>query len=326
MHRKKDDLQYAYKLAKSAVQTDRENLLAMNNLANIHSLLSAYSKARSYYNEVLKEYKNSPEVLFNLSQVELHDNHSVLHREYLDRALKNGPIHISEFMKQNRYHFTENQNSWPESRKVMDIPLQNAHQWKPLTSFFSSLNSPLLKWKAGLIDIPAAYLPIAGILLILYFMFNRGEGTGLISDRPLFICNLCGKAMCNACRSGGFCNTCFQTIQGIPDEKLRSELANHIVIKSRQRKKMYGSIINVVFPGAGNIYLNPTLLNFFILLLTCGLWSCYYFTTHLIKEYPDYVISFAKGPALLLAALYFYFLILAIHTIYSTIRMKTGEQ
>jgi hypothetical protein len=317
MYRKKGEFEKARLLAQEAFTMDNGNPLVVNNLANNHFIYSDFSGARDLYKKILTTLESSPELLFNLSQTELYLSNAYNHGIYLKRSIDHSPYYIPEFIRQNDLHFKGNENdkiqSWPLQRRVMDLPLQSSVMWKKPWTYFKS-QDPLGKtWKSGLIGIPAAFLPFVGIFLLLLFSATGKNSALFFLGRTIFMCKLCGRTVCSACRSGAYCSSCFQKTNQLNNGDLRDELVNSIRSKTEKRKKLVSCILNTLFPGIGGIFLNPKFRTYLLLLGTATLWAFLFNSGHLVKEYPDIVLGPTRwifGIPLILTYVYF-FIILA---------------
>lgn len=294
LHRKNGDYGSSLKFALKAKSYSPGSALAANNLANSRFLLSEFSAAKKQYMTALQKYESSPQILFNLSQVELFLNNLPQHQAYLEQAIDRGKNTVSNYIGLNDKHFYTDiggqAKSWPVLRKTMELPVHNLDMLLSRTNLLKKS----LSWRlgTGTLEIPVILIPPAIIVFILIQLFmSSGYGAGF-AWRPVFICKLCLKPICNLCRSGAYCNNCFHELRGVSVEKVRDKIVQGIETKSLLFKKYTALILTVILPGSGSMYLFPVSRAFALFCFTAFLWSIYFVLGSLVKEYPDFALGF----------------------------------
>ncbi len=273
--------------AQIASAFEASNPMVLLNNGNLAMVGFDYPVATSYYSKARKIAPDRLETWFNSSQAALYSNNSDQHKKYLDVAAETDSPWITQYLKDNDDYFPE----YPPNRKAMDPVLQMTQAWAAAWSGLSGLEFLRVRMRVGIYEILGGWLLAAiGMVSLMLFLRFR-QHTQHSHGKDLFDCKICGRVMCQVCRKGVHCQFCFKTVSGIQENKVKMEMVYRLRNRSALVMVRMGSILNSLWPGAGNIYLNRGTGRYLWPLLTGiligGLWQ----TNHLLMEYPLYVLG-----------------------------------
>jgi hypothetical protein len=230
--------------------------LALVGAANLSLIGFDFQKALGGYQRATAAYPGMTEAWFNASQAALYANKSDQHKSYLDRAADLDPEWVTAFLKTNDEHFP----SVPDNRKTMDAMIRPGSAWSAALSSFTNLEFLSIPVRTGLMEVPAAWLMAAALLVGLgvYLRFRRySQAT---HGRDLFECKICGRIMCRACRKGVHCQSCFKTVAGVHEARVRFELITKLKTRAAAGPRRLALAMNLAFPGTGDLFLGSTRL------------------------------------------------------------------
>jgi hypothetical protein len=144
------------------------------------------------------------------------------------------------------------------------------------------------------------------ISLLLYFRFRHYSQHS--HGKDLFDCKICNRVMCRLCRKGVHCQTCFKTVSGIHENRVKMEMVNRMRLRATVQRVRTGAILNSLWPGAGLLFLGLGTGRFVWILATGFLMGGLWQINHLLMEYPAFVIGpLSWLPWLPIAVLYLMF-------------------
>lgn len=287
--------------ARAAASLERFNPFVLLNNGNLAMVVADYPAAAAAYAEARRAAPDMMETWFNSSQAELYSNNSTQHKKFLDQAAELDAGWVTQFLKDNDENFPE----YPPTRKAMDPMLRTGQAWSAAWASLLDLDFLKVRMRIGIYEIPGAWLLLAvfGAGMLLYFRFRQFSQHS--HGKDLFECKICGRVVCRICRKGVHCQTCFKTVSGIHENRVKMEMVKRMRTRATLVAVRTGALMNALLPGAGHLYLGRGAGRFAWTLasgvLIGGLWQ----TNHPIMEYP----AFALGPLrwlpwLPLAALY----------------------
>jgi hypothetical protein len=99
----------------------------------------------------------------------------------------------------------------------------------------------------------APYFLISGLIVAFLLLAQFFVWSG---DKPkqLFLCKLCGAAMCRQCKRGLVCAECYESLQPIRNENIRQRIIDKIMQKSGRIRRCVSFWADALFPGCGVVY------------------------------------------------------------------------
>ncbi len=257
LKRKMGDYANAKILALRAAEINPENPHVLNNLGSIHFVFGEYDKAGSNFKKASYKLTKSPELYFNLSQVELYLNNSYKHALQLEKAMSYGKEHIGDYIEKNdrfisKRKFSEKgiQASWPLVRKTMDLPLQ----WNDVLNFSQPFAWEDFQYHFFNLEAPSLfYLLIVALALMLITLAKSFPSLSWTYELN-FICKSCGAVICKHCRKGPYCSNCNSVLSGVVDEEVKKDLVLEIQKKERNKFNWISMLLDSTVLGVGQIY------------------------------------------------------------------------
>lgn len=271
------------------------NALATVHLGNLHLLAFDYGKAATQYSTAREGVPGMVEAWFNGSQAELYANRSNKHKQFLDKAAELDPQRVTAWLKDNDELFP----SVPPARKAMDPMLGAGQAWRAMARGALDLEFLAIPVRAGIFEVPAAWLIGAVFLLSLGLFLRFRNFSHHVAGRDLFECKICNRIMCRTCRKGVHCQACFKAVAGVHDARLRTELVASLRNRAGNREGRAGRILDLCLPGLGRLYLGERSGRFAWPLAASLAIGLLVGARNLLMEYP----AFALGGFIWLAGL-----------------------
>lgn len=240
----------------------------LNNLGVCHYRMNRLEKARSFFESALDSGLSSTR--YNLSQV-YRDELKFGEGDRLFRQVQeDDPDAVSAFMASGRTVVAE---KLPDKTLWMLMLRENQR--------LENLRTAM--WRPFMGPVPVAIAPIAGILVLLLFVFRD---RALRKGRRAYRCWKCGEVHCGKCENrmskDDLCNSCYlgsvRIDQADPQHRVRKMLRARKYYEDRVRKAKLLSLL----PGLGSYYLGRmwsgfVLLSLFLLTIEVMFLSDYLF-------------------------------------------------
>ncbi len=252
-----------------------EDPLALTVYGNLNFILGNLNDAENAYKKALSKDRNAV-ILFNLSQCYLKKLNTIEASELMNEAAKADP-QINSFVNQNDLYFSKN---WPMMRQILFPEISNIRFW---TEFFpkyslTNYNASAL-WGNTFFGLSPvlSFVFMLVLLSVLLLALNQRQSDKRI--KKLFECRFCGKVICRKCKSGVLCHSCHNSTQFISNEKSMDNMHTIIQNRSRAIQVIKTSIIDILFPGAGNLLESEYsfLQSLPLIFLTGFVYSSYYY-------------------------------------------------
>ena len=278
----------------------KSNPLAQIQKANLSFLGFDYPLAEKILMEAEKTASNHVELWFTHSQAALFQNNSAGHKQYLEKAGNHDAAFLTGYLETNDALFKK----IPPNRLVMD-PLPR------VSEVYGQLFHDVLKFKFLMENVPGGIAGFPGWVwwavcaLSLFAVYVRSKQSLTTAGKSLFECKICGKIMCRICRKGVHCESCFKTVAGVSEVKMRHQLVERLQSRARALNRVLFRALNTLCPGAGWLFLGHT--GFRVLWMLCVAlalgWT--FQMHHLVSEYPVFSAGLLIAwPYLILAGLY----------------------
>ncbi len=286
-HRKQGDYVKSKQYADAASKREPASPFVLINQGNLAMVNYDYTAASTAYSQARKAAPEMVETWFNSSQAALYANSSMEHKKFLDHAAERDPQLINQFLREN----DENFQQCPPTRKFMEPMLRISQSWTAAWNSLLDFDFLGVTVKMGVYTIPGGLVIAAVVLVALLLYFRFRQYSQYTHGKDLFNCKICGRVMCRVCRKGVHCQTCFKTVSGIHDTRVKMEMAHLIRTRATLLAVRIGAILNSALPGAGYLYLGVGSGRFGWVLassmLIGGLWQI----NHLLMEYPAFVLG-----------------------------------
>jgi hypothetical protein len=247
-----------YDFASASIAIGKARSLCDNDQAilltdgNINYFSGNLEKAENLFMTCTRLFPDYVPALFNLGQYYLNVNKTVQGMDYLDKATKLDMERVNSFITVNDNFFSKN---WPLFRQLMPPEYQSLYFWKKVfLKYCGNWDTADNLWGNAFLGIHIkAYTILFMIVLTALILIDRF----VWSDKnvaKIFVCKLCGAAMCRKCKKGMVCVRCFNSVQPIRNENIRQRIIERILLKNRMMKNAGAYILDVVFPGCGMLY------------------------------------------------------------------------
>lgn len=288
-YRKVGEYTEAVKWGEAALKIKANSPQALNNFGLLLFLLSKSERAEDQYKRALEYTPTQSALLFNLSQVYLFTNNSVLHAEYLKKATDQNP-NLFKLIEFNDEYFLKGsgteESNWPLAQRVQDMPFSIEYL------FYDALEElkvkdwlqwhiPGAKW-----DIPPLLWPFFILLFSMLIWMKPSALVRYVWERGVVSCYSCGTLICQFCRQGAYCEDCHHQLSGIPQKSLKKDLILRLQKNWRKKIGWLGVFFNFLVPGLGIAYLESRLLGFLSILITVTFWALYLFLKTWVHYYP----------------------------------------
>lgn len=267
---------------------------------NLAMMLRDYAGAEKHYLAALQAAPTWVETWFNASQAALFQNRSDAHKQRLEKAADADPAYLTLFLKQNDEAFEET----PAMRRAMDPMPRFEMALLPTLEQFTSLRFLTDEMASGLLSVPNWAL-IALTLVCMVAVAFRQQRTPFMTGKSTFNCKICNKVMCRHCRKGVHCETCFKSVAGITDLRLRDELVQRLKQRSQTLRNSAYRLLNTALPGLGDLYAGAGGMPFIWLTSSVACWALLMQVSRPLMDYPAQSLGlFSALPWLPLALVY----------------------
>jgi tetratricopeptide (TPR) repeat protein len=318
---KGDDLAAAQLFIRNALALNKEDPAVLLTEGIILYRSGHYEKARSVYETCQQLHPGYVAAYFNSGQCYLVSNETIKGMEYLDRATKIDATAVNSFIAVNDELFVK---KWPKLRQFMQPDYSPSYFWtKVFPCHWGSWATSNRLWGQSFLGMPLVGYCVSAPLLFMILLlldFFKWSTPGVAK---IFRCKLCDAAMCRKCKKGVICESCFGKLNQIRNENIRQRIIERILLKNRRTRRIGASLIDVLFPGSGMLYLSSGLpvVAGLIMAITA---SCYAFLLvfHAIPfAYPYWTVKDVMTCAYLTIPLYnAVFAIRAARTIFKEFR------
>lgn len=280
--------------------------VALVTTGNIYYSNNDLEKSKTYYKKCLKAFPQNEYAFFNLGQINLSLMNTSEGTEQISKAADINPELINTFLEKNASCFPD---SVPVLRQFIQPDYKPGYFWRHLfLKNCGSWKSTSKMWGATSFGIPPLlFLLIFPIIIaLLLAKFNT-------VNKSILSCKLCGSTMCLKCHMGLLCISCAQNIGTIHNEKLTVNKKLKIQDRTLIKEKYIHTILNIFFPGAGNLFKDSTVsfINIVLLLLTSIIYASYTSLFVFNFSYPFWIVK--NFFTLLFCCLFIYNILFTIH-------------
>lgn len=225
--------------------------IILNVAGNLHFLKNDIETAKNYYSKIISGNKKNAEALFNLAQCQLRKLQTIQAAEHISDAAHIKPDFINTFIHSNEKHFSRN---WPPIRQIMFADLAPFDFW---THYFPkyalSWSTATLLWNPIFFTIPPVFSIILSFVALMVLLALANRQNDYRKVKKLFECRFCGRVLCRKCKSGTLCSSCHEATRFMSNEKSLEKMRLLISRHSKQISLIRNTILEILFPGAGQL-------------------------------------------------------------------------
>jgi tetratricopeptide (TPR) repeat protein len=260
--------------------------VALLTAGNIYYANGDLEKSKKYYKKCLNAFPQNEYALFNLGQINLSLMNTSEGTEQISKAAEINHEMINTFLEKNAMYFPD---SVPPLRHFIQPEYKPGYFWRHLfLKNCGSWKSTNKLWGASFFGIPPLLFLIISpiIILLLLIKFNT-------INRKILFCKLCQSTMCVKCRIGLLCINCAQKIGTIHNEKLNKNKRLKIHVRTLVTEKYVHIILNILSPGAGNLYNDKAsrFTSIILIMLTSFIYASYTSLLIFNFSYPFWIVK-----------------------------------
>ena len=249
---KKSDMNYALSAIQKARSLRGNDPVVLLIEGNIDFLAGAFEKAKNAFETCIKQFPEYAPAYFNCGQYYLGTVETIKGMECIDRATKLDPQTINSFIKINDESFSK---KWPRLRQLMPPEYYPGYFWKNVfPHYWGSLGTANVLWGTYFWGVSIKGYFILSLLALIFLVLLDVFVWSGNKVQKIFLCKLCGAAMCRRCKRGVLCNDCYQALHQIRNENIRQRIIEKILLKNQRLKHCFSYGIDVIFPGCGMTY------------------------------------------------------------------------
>lgn len=256
--------------------------LLLLQAGNLDMMVQDYSGAEKQYLAAMKSAPTWVETWFNASQAALFLNRSDAHKMRLDRAASADAGYLTQFLRENDAFYEVT----PPLRRSMDPMLRLGMALSPGIGELASLGFLREEMASGLLTVPAWALLALTFACMLAIALRQRHHSPYLTGKSTFQCKICRKVMCRHCRKGVHCESCFKSVVGVTDMRLREELVQRLRTRSEAWENAIYRSLNTALPGLGDLYVGAGGFPVLWMLLAVGSWALMLQVGHPVMEYP----------------------------------------
>jgi tetratricopeptide (TPR) repeat protein len=261
---KNNDMGYALPALQKARSLRGNDPVVLLTEGNVYFIAGALEKSKNAFETCIKQFPGYAPAYFNCGQYYLGTVETIKGMDCIDRATKLDPRAINSFIKTNDESFSK---KWPRLRQLMPPEYSAGYFWKKVfPQYWGSWGTANVLWGSTFLGVPiVAYMILSPLVVLLLILIDAFAWSGNRVQK-IFLCKLCGCAMCRHCKRGVVCENCYQSLQQIRNENIRQRIIEKILVRNKHIKNCISYCIDVVFPGCGMV--NRGFSGYFYIALT----------------------------------------------------------
>lgn len=243
----------------------------LTTAGNIYYAAGDFKLAKMYYKKCVETYPDYAPAKYNLGLLNFYMKNPSESSKQMAQASDLNPDLVNNFNEKNAHYFID---TLPLQRQFLQPDYSPNYFWRHVfPSYWGSWEGANKIWGFNSLGVPPLLFPFVVLLLIvLLFILAKLK---LYPDRRRF-CKLCGSPLCKKCRIGQFCRNCVRITESTHEEAQKKQLK--LKMKGRKERVIQVTtiILNLLFPGAGELYRENTVAFSGIILIIIT--SCFYAT------------------------------------------------
>jgi tetratricopeptide (TPR) repeat protein len=249
-----------------------------------------YKTAASLYQKILSKYPNRMDARFNLAQCYARKSDTTVDLDFMKTLSTQDQIFINNFTNTNNMYFS---NNWPVMRQIIPLSFTAFYFWKNIFPVYNgSWTSTKNLWGASFCGLPP-YLSLS-IFIVLTLLFIVWNIILVVTKRERYTvsCRLCKRALCDNCKKGDLCVSCFRATRFIRNVKMLAATQALIIEKRQAYYRFLEYLLDILLPGSGMLFAkrhSPALIAF-VIILSSIVYASYLFLTNIHTGYPLWVV------------------------------------
>ena len=262
--------------------------VVLTSAGNIYYAAGDLNSAQKYYKKCAEIFPDYAPGRFNLGQLNLSMKNTSESTEQIAHASDLNPDLVNKFIDKNAYYFPD---SLPIQRQFIQSDYCPRYFWRKVFPFYwGSWEGAKKIWGLNFFGISPLLSPLLILTLIILFMlFSKIKSH---PEKKLF-CKLCGSLLCKKCSIGQLCRNCVQITESIHEESQKKQIKSKIKNRKQQLIQITTIILNLLFPGAGELYKESN-INFsgiFLITITACIYAIYVAFFTFDFSYPFWVVK-----------------------------------
>ena len=287
---KKGDTAAACLNANSGLSLRPNDPIFMLLAGNAEFAAKDYKTAAAHYQKILSRYPSRMDARFNLAQCYARRSDTTIDLDFMKILSTQDQNYINNFISTNDMYFS---NNWPPMRQFVSLSPTPAYFWEDIFPVYNgSWTTTKNLWGASFLGLsPYFSLAVFIVLALLFVGFNIFIAVTK-RVRYAMTCRLCKRAICDHCKKGDMCVSCFRATKFIRNVKMLAGIQTSIIEKRRAYHQLSEYILDIFLPGSGMLFAkrhSPALIAF-VIILTSFVYASYLFLTNIHSGYPLWVI------------------------------------
>ena len=295
----------------------------LTTAGNIYYAADDLNSAQKYYKKCSEIFPDYAPGRFNLGQLNFYMKKMSESTEQVSCASDLNPDLVNKFIDKNAYYFPD---SLPILRQFMQADYSPGYFWrKVFPLYWGSWEGAKKIWGLNFFGVSPLLTPLLILTLIILFMlFSKIKSHSV----NLLFCKLCGRLLCKKCSIGHLCRNCIQMTESTHEELQKKQLKSKIKNRAQRQIQNITIILNLLFPGAGELYKESN-INFsgiFLITITACIYATYVAFFTFDFSYPFWVVKNCFTFLFLCLLIYnLYFVIVSIKDLIMELRSKEDK-
>jgi hypothetical protein len=287
---KKGDTAAACLNANSALSLRPNDPVFMLLAGNAAFAANDYKTAASHYQKILSKYPSRMDARFNLAQCYARKSDTTIDLDFMKILSAQDQNFINNFINTNDMYFS---NNWPVMRQIIPLSPSASYFWENIFPVYNgSWTTTKNLWGASFFGLTPYFSLVVFIVLTLLFI---GWNIFLaVTKRARFAaaCRLCKRAICDRCKKGDLCVSCFRATKFIRNVKMLAAIQASIIEKRRAYYRLIEYLLDIFLPGSGMLFAkrHSSALIALVIIITSLVYSSYLFLTNIHSGYPLWVV------------------------------------
>jgi hypothetical protein len=210
-----------------------------------------YTTAAAYYRKIIEVRPGCFPARYNYVRCCADEADTVMNLDFIRSLPAPDQDAVNEFIARNDACFG---TRWPVSRRLMDLFGSDLYFRTPyFREYGGSWQGAARLWGGSFFGLPpltCLFLFPAFFAVLLLRRIRAGSRTG---RKTVVGCTICNRPVCDGCRRGTLCHTCFHAISA-ENRKVPGVLETKIRSLHERRIASVASLLDIALPGCGMLF------------------------------------------------------------------------